>query len=309
MSAIVLFHQANKSMDPKTGMFYDPWTSYIFDTLDQIRIWNPTIPIHFVVNADEVPPLTEFSRRGVNFIPAASLRIERDIEVISDYFKSDPNPLWRSSFMRFFYIEQVIRDYGIHGAFTFDNDVLVYSDLSDINRVFSATYSNNAITRVDQNGLICGMMWFRDSNSIGMLNDSLIEAVQFPQNRKLTECNLLNVVWKLFGDYLLGNIPIWFDGTYSDGCSQLKGFFDPCTIGQYLGGCHNGSPKYSIMMHHEIGPRLMQVLKSGTHTIQRMQDSNEKGYYAFVSNLTSETIKLHSLHIHSKKMKEFMSHV
>lgn len=309
MSAVVLFHQSNKSMDPKTGLYYDPWSSHMLDMLDQIRTWNAEIPIHFVVDAEDVPPPIEFNQRNVNFIPVSSLRVERDIGILSDYFGGDPNPLWRSSFMRFFYIEQVIRDYSIQGAFTFDNDVLVYEDLLNINKFFSLSYKENAITRIDQNGMICGMVWFRNENSIRRLNDSLIEAVKLPQNRKLPECNLLNVVWRSFGDSLLGDIPIWFDGTYSEGCSELGGFFDPLTIGQYLGGCHNGSPKHHIMMHHEIGPRLMRVLKSGTHTLNRIHDENGRGYYAFVSTKTSQAIKLHSLHIHSKKMKEFMSRV
>jgi hypothetical protein len=307
MSSIVLFQQGNKSMHPN-GVFYDPWESHIFDTIDQIRLWNPSILIYFIADKIEQSTANQLKKKNVIYVDIESLTLDRDISFLSNYFLGDKNPLWKTSLVRFFYIEQLIKKYDLNGVFTFDNDVLVYTDLNEIHTKIENKYANIAITKLDQHALICGMTWIKNANSIKLLNDSLIDVMQSPENLKMNECALLNESWKRCGDYLLGMLPIWFEGSYSDKCNEIGGFFDPATIGQFLGGTHNGHPKYYIVMHHELGPRIQRMINSHSHVIVKNKDQFNRYYYAFAESKNLEKqYKLYSMHVHSKKMKEFMS--
>lgn len=309
MSSIILFQQGDKCFDPKSGLFYDPWKSHIFDTLDQIRLWNRDISIYFIADKIETDTLCELKKRNVIYIDG-NLKLDRDISFLLNYCPNETNPLWKTSLGRFFYIEQVIKDYDLNGVFTFDNDVLVYCNLDEIENKMCKHYENNAITRVDQNALICGMMWLKNKHSIKLLNDALIEMVKIPQNLHLNECALLGECWKKYGNFLIDMLPIWFEGQYSDKCDDIGGFFDPATIGQFFGGCQNGSPKGHIMMHHELGPRLHKMIQTESHVILKNKDDMNRSYFSFKELKNSEKeYKLYSIHVHTKKMKEFMSNV
>ena len=54
MSNIVLFQTGNKSRDPKTGTYYNPWENHIWLCIEQIRKWNPEINIYMITDDCEV---------------------------------------------------------------------------------------------------------------------------------------------------------------------------------------------------------------------------------------------------------------
>lgn len=304
MSAVVLYHSGKESIDPKTHLGYDPWKSHILDGIKQLRVWNPQIPIYLIVDEDINAHEKILEELHINIIKTKNIKLERNLIFLNDYFLEQKNNLWKTSFMRFFYIEQVIKNNNLTDVFTYDNDVLIYFDMEKQNKAFQKFCGEIGITRIDQNGLICGMMWFRNKNSITKLNDIMSKLVE-NDNKNVPECNLLHKAWLTKGDSLLTPIPIWYFGSYSKNWQEHGGIYDPATIGQFMGGCHNGSPPKTIMIHHEIGTRLKQFMDSGGE-IKKLFDINGRIFYGlFHSN--KYICKLNSIHMHNKKLKDFMN--
>jgi hypothetical protein len=306
MSAIILYQQGENCLDPKTNSYYDPWSSHIYDCIKQVREWNKEIDFYLILDST-IEPDTEFIKKyKVNIINSEELILDRDISFLSDYYLLDRNPLWRSSFIRFFYIEQLIKNKNLKNVFTFDNDVLIFSDLSSISTKFQYLYKQCAITRISDDGIVCGMLWISNYSAMQKLNNAIIELYSMPNNSRLTETSLLHQVNTNFGEDLLSSLPIWYDGQYSKNFQIFEGFFDPGTFGQFLGGCHNGSPRGHIMMHHLLGPEIKKYTEDISMNFMGKTDDDGRYYYYFKSNDKSAEIKLHSLHVHSKNLKEFM---
>jgi len=305
MSSIVLYHSGKQSLDPKANQFYDPWRNHIWDAIEQLRLWNPSIPCYFIVDehTTEIPDCFKFEKYSVQPIHTSSLSLCKDAAEMDWYFADEANPLWKRAFMRFFYIESLIKDKGLESVFTFDNDVLVYCNLDSLGERCETLYPSAAITRVDRKEMVCGMMWIRDGNSIQSINKEMIDIVKIKENNRLTEMILLHKAWERKGNALLAELPIWFMGDYSTHNTELEGIFDPSTISQYLAGCHNGSPPGTIMMHHELGPRIATRL----YKILYEKDFAGRKFFLVLNTKTQTKHKINSLHMHRKRMKEFMS--
>jgi hypothetical protein len=305
MSSIVLYHSGKGSVDPKTNQFYDPWRNHIWDTIEQIRLWNPLIPCYFIVDEDknEIPDSFKFEKYTIEYIHSDSLPLTKEVKEMNWYFADSSNPLWERAFIRFFYIESLIKDKRLESVFTFDNDVLVYCDLNLIGEKCKSLYQSAAITRADKREMVCGMMWIKDVNAIQSINKEMIDIVKIKENNRLTEMILLHKVWENKGNSVLADFPIWFMGDYSDNNTELGGIFDPCTISQYMDGTHNGSPPGTIITHHELAPRIATRL----YKIVYENDFVGRKFFSVLNTKTQTKHKINSLHMHSKRMKEFMS--
>lgn len=305
MSAVVLFHSGKVSIDPKTYLGYDPWESHILDSLKQLRIWNSKIPIYFIVDESVDVYKKNFHELNVDIIKTNDIKLDRNLNFLDDYFPNEKNNLWKTSFMRFFYIEQLVKDKNLTDVFTYDNDVLIYFNMEDLAKTFQKLCGEIGLTRIDQNGFICGLMWIKNQISITKLNDVMENLVK-NGNKNIPECNLLQKAWLVGGrDSLISSIPIWYYGSYSQNWKEYEGIFDPLTIGQIMNGCHNGSLPGTIMIHHEIGTRLKYFVESGGQ-IKKLHDEDGRKFYGLFDR-EKYICKINSIHMHSKKMKEFMS--
>ena len=304
-SSVILFQSGNTSIDPKTDQEYDPWKSHIIDGLRQLRLWNPNIPIYFIVDGDVEPHIPVLDELRIDVVHAEDMDISRDMTYYAEYFSGERNHMWKTSFLRFFYIEKLMRLKNLSSVFTFDNDILIYSDLEKMSPCFDEFCGHTAITRVDQTAFVCGMMWIRDADSLSELNDIMLSFIKDPSNRRINECSLLHKAWLIGGDSLISSIPIWWCGSYSDNWEQYGGIFDPATIGQMIGGCHNGSMPGTIMIHHEIGPRMKKFIGSGG-SIVRTMDNDHKSFYSFVDQQGNPICKINSIHMHNKNLKDYI---
>lgn len=301
--AVILFHSGNRSIDPKTKEGYDPWDAHILCGLRQLRLWNPTIPIYFIVDCDITQHIEELLKLNVEIVKVDDVLIERDISPMKQYFSGEQNPLWKTSLMRFFYIEQLMKSKNLTDVFTFDNDVLVYYNFEDFISSFRTLCGHIGITRIDQNGFVCGMMWIRDAHSMSALSDNLISLVGQKENQRTPECNLLHKAWLMGGDSLITPIPTWFSESQSTHWEQYGGIFDPATIGQMMGGCHNGSPPGTIMVHHGIGVRLRDFMEADG-SIVKLEDNCGRRFYA-LSDGKDFICKINSIHLHCKQPRGF----
>ena len=133
MSCVVLCHLGAKCFDPKSQTYYDPWKSHIWDVVAQIRKWDAIIPIYFIVDEhiENILNYKNFNLLNIHPVQTKDLNLEIDLQDLN-YFQSHQDPLWKNSLHRFFYIHALLKSKCLENCITFDNDVLVYTNLTEL---------------------------------------------------------------------------------------------------------------------------------------------------------------------------------
>lgn len=298
MASLILFQSGKSCYDPRLNSYFDPWTNHIWDMLAQVREWSKTIDIYFIVDVtvDEIPENHRFESLNVKAVPVNSIPPTRNLSCISAY--NGQTDLTKTSLVRFFYIESLMKIRGINQVFTFDNDIMIYHDLSDLANKLDNLSKDICLTPHSPDEMVCGMMWIPSSEKLSKMNDLLIDAIHAGLAK--TEMRLLKEISSILP---IVELPIWIDGKLSFMSDSLHGIFDPSSIGQYLGGTHNGHPPLTV----HPPQFLAEPLASKNYSFSIAVDNQGRRYYLVSSNETVTKTKIHSLHIHSKKMKEFMS--
>ena len=299
MSNIVLFQTGNKSRDPKTGTYYNPWENHIWLCIEQIRKWNPEINIYMITDDCEVDE-QDFIRYNVIHEFVSDLKTSYDVENLS-YFNSSINPSERACGLRPFYIESVIRKYNLKNIFTFDNDVLIYCDLEKISNILENLYQRTGLTPDSKEKMVLGMCYIKDKNYISDITDILWKYMNQENGSRLLDMDLWNFVYIEKGSSHVGILPTWGDGLFSENSDIIGGIFDPSSIGQFLLGCDNGNPPGTFFPHHYIHNRL----RENNYEFTFNYDDSRKYVSVFNKN-TSMSHKVLSIHVHNKKLKLLM---
>lgn len=304
MSAVILYHTGKASYKQTEKRYYDPWSSHIWLCLEQIRKWNPSLPIYMIVDdVNSVPNKEKFDALKIVVEPIDQLTPRYDVLSL-DYLIDDPNPTPRACAFRYFYIEAVIKKHGLKNVFTFDNDVLVFCDLDSVGKKLSALY-RNGITSESMAAFILGMMFIRDYESFSFINDKFWEALN-GKGKLLTDM----FIWKMIADELgtehISKLPSWIAGGhgYSELHKVIGGIFDPSSIGQHLLGCDNGNRLGCLFPHHVIH----QLLANNPRRWQFVTNTDEYGrkQYFVKDNSSGNLTKILSIHVHCKKLSELM---
>ena len=299
MSNIILYQTGNKSRDPKSGNYYDPWQSHIWLCLEQMRIWNPEIDIYMITDDCEISNIENFSKFNIKRELISELNTKYDVENLP-YFKSSINPSERACGLRPFYIEDVMKKYNLNNTFSFDNDVLIYCDLEDVSNKLEKMYERVAITASSEDLMVLGMCYIKDHHAFSEIIDLLWDLMS-RDGSNLLDMALWNLVYQQKGNSHIGILPSWGDGLFSEGCDIIGGIFDPSSIGQFLLGCDNGNPPGALFPHHYIHQRL----KEKNYEFNVKYDNSRK-YLTVLNRKNSIDHKILSIHVHNKKLKLLM---
>jgi hypothetical protein len=300
MTNVILYQTGNKSRDPKSGKYYDPWGSHIWLCIEQLRKWNTEIDIYMITDDCEIHCEDNFLKYNIKREFIHNLKTKYDIEKIP-YFNSSINPSERACGLRPFYIESVMQKYNLKNTFSFDNDVLVYCDLNEISNKLENLYKRVAITASSEDLMVLGMCYIKDHQSFSDIIDILWDLMN-----KEIGCNLLDMaLWSLIyqqkGKEYVNTLPTWGDGLFSDSNEIIGGIFDPSSIGQFLLGCDNGNPPGTLFGHHYIHNRL----KENNYEFKVNYEDSKK-YLTVFNKENSIDHKILSIHVHNKKLKLLM---
>lgn len=302
-SSIVIYQVGSKAYNPKTNSHYDPWENHIWTCLEQARLWSPKTEIIVILDDDQVYGKENFERLNIKREKISDLKPRYDVDSI-DHWKGDRDPLWRACLMRPFYIEEVMRKYNLKNTFSFDNDVLIYCDLDEIASKVKRLYNRTAMTAEHENALIFGMIYIKDHQSLGEINDRFWKMTLDKNDPGAAyDMQLWKRVQNELGDAYVNTLPIWVDGSLGQFHSFIGGIFDPISIGQYFGGCNNGNPAGTLFQHHYIA----RMFKTGKWRFMEVTDKLARRYFTVVDVETDIATKILSLHVHGKQLKTFKS--
>ena len=216
--------------------------------------------------------------------------IELNIPIETNYFRHDPNPLWKNSLMRIFAINSFMQKENIEGIIHFDNDVMIYEDFYKIQNNFKR---RNYITPHKHTEFAFGFSYLNNKEKFNVLTEKIQSTIQLGEQgvKQLTgdeahEMRLLNFC----GEDLIEPLP-----THPEIGSINNFVFDPSSYGQYIGGTPNGHAPGFIDRSQLVG----SYFESKPQIIY----NKERDIFHYIYK--DKTYDIFNLHIHSKKLNEF----
>ena len=274
---VVLFHST------------DTIPKYIEECVKQIKFYTPDSRIFLLTDKDiilrqqilEVVNIRDF---GLNFDSLP-------------YYKNDSMALWRTSALRFFYINEFLKRSKLQNVFHFDNDVLIYEDLKKIQSNIPLN-GNFVITRHKEFEAVCGFVFIKNDEHLSKINDHLYNYMSKTERELENNFKSMPHEMRLLGQ-IFNDTPYIQDFPILPGWNNFESYnsvFDPSSYGQYIcynNNIHEGSKSRFIdkkILSNEITVRFDKQLK------QPFLECN------------GQTIKINNLHIHCKNLKDYISY-
>lgn len=270
---------------------------YITDCIKQIQHTQTNFDIYLLTN-DNFSAISNVNQININDIKCDELS---DI----NFYKNSDDPLWRTSFERFFYIQHVIKNNNLQNVVHFDNDVLIYKNINDIIETLNDNIKHIGLPTHKPNEFVCGFMFIKDFNSINLLCQTLLplsqkgeKALEIEFNSWPHEMRLLGHIHSLNPE-LITPLPILPSNNWNNLYSLLNGVFDPSSYGQFFGQTHQKA-KNSIhpsdinryIDHHILNGSIKPVFeKEGPYILYK-----------------EKKVPIFNLHIHAKTLTEFCSY-
>tara|TARA_Y100001936_G_C15947737_1_gene598368 strand:- start:74 stop:922 length:849 start_codon:yes stop_codon:yes gene_type:complete len=271
--------------------------NYIFYYFGQVPDY-VEYSINSVLNVDPKSQIFICSDQKVNFknvihvdpklVESKNTKIVKELNYFVD---GDQNPLWSSSMMRIFYINDVARHFKIDSFVHFDSDVLLFKPFEKLSYLFEKNKLN--ITPLMKEFLVFGYSFIQNNNIFTEIVEIILDILKNPKDyenefyngNRLTEMKALYIA-STINPKIFNLLPVLPD---------KEVVFDPGSYGQYLGGVHykKFSKRYTNS-EHIVGKSLINNEIFVRNKDRRPEIiKNEKSY------------DLVNLHVHKKNLKKF----
>jgi len=292
----------------------DKIPNYIYDSIAQSRLFNPTIPIYLICYESVKNEIKGKLENTCNFELIIAQKLDISKEHLHFIKSSKHSGFWRFSSERFFYIEQAMRKYKLQNVFHLESDNLLYFDISEYIQIFTERYNGIAATFDNDNRCIAGFMYIKNIDSIHALNKLFAEKVKDNYNDMQTIA-----LFKTKNPNLIDNLPIIpscykflfplknkinnstkLPDSYSKNFDLFNSIFDAAAIGQYLGGT---DPIHTNFLPGFINESC--IFDPSNFTYKWMLDNQQRKIPVMI--FKNQTYKINNLHIHCKNLKKFVS--
>ena len=285
-----------------------PLPDYLKTNVRQIRELNKDIEIYLLLNvfnhnqAQEM--LNEFN---VNFLFKENYESEK-IKNAVRLIGYGENNFWTVSMTRIYYLEECMKIEKLEDIVHFENDVLLYTDLSTIKDKLINTYHSLAITPGGFDRIMTGFFFIKNSESLSHMTQFWLDILSKMNRRQImntyrvdmvNEMSLLHI-YSLSHNDKLEFFPILPVGKYSKNLDVFNSVFDPASYGQFVGGtpkAAGGAPPGFLDNNHHIGN---EMIKNRDKYDVIWEDNIP--YLKYEDSL----YKINNLHIHCKRLDDFV---
>jgi hypothetical protein len=267
---------------------------YTEHSLRQARKFNPSIPIDFISPS----PAEYFEELNINWINQSGINSEElkrfkevswfDRHGTPNTTHPSPEGFWQKTAERIFYLQAYIKQNNLNEIFHFENDVLLYDSINEIQTTDKLT-----VTPMSSSHTTFAFTFIPTAEEITKLCCFFNNALSFGENNLLSlgydhisEMSLLNMSLK---NNLVSVFPVV-------PAEDQKYVFDPGSYGQHLGGTNNGHAEGFIDPSHVIGA----YIKTG-----KIETKFEECPYVKFK-YSKDWCKVFNLHVHSKNLERFV---
>lgn len=280
-------------------------------TIRQMQFSNPNIPIDLIAEEEHGEAFKKKYNLSINIIPSERYKENELLQAFRkhSWFKAwgkpetlypSPENFVQGTSERLFLLNAYINGADLRDVWHFENDNLVYGDISKITNILKTDTlrSNDRMVICDMGPqyvvfncvyiprpemLLSAMAWYLKQIKLG--NEAISKKFNLPMAHEMT-------VMKHHSDafYFWPSLPV------DNGSGIL---FDPAGYGQFKGGTNNGHPSgFTDKENHDIG---MQHTKTWTGVLFDGVPASPK-----VLDMYGNPHQLFNLHMHNKtRIKEF----
>lgn len=291
----------------------------------QIRLFNPTVPIHLIVSRNmcrEHQDLTE--KYDVTLVDYSTLTTS-DLHRTFLRYRRPLNRKLRKhwtvrtqmgSVERFFILDEFMEQYGLTNVFQIETDNMIYFDFDELFPIFDQCYPGIAATFDNERRAIAGVMFIRNRENLEYMLDFIgnhwkrgiedftitADARTYYQDQGQSTVCEMPVVCQSYVENeelrrVYPNHPAPDPMVYCRNIDKFHSIFDAAAWGQYLGGTPHGELPGFINTDAIVDPSK-QTLE------WRVDDEGRRIPYVTYGN---ETYRMNNLHIHKKSLELFVS--
>jgi len=275
--------------------------AWLEDNFKQFRLFNADVPVYFLTDYLLMnDPL--FEKYGIISVNKDDYYSNKIAEFES-LFHRPSNDFWTIAATRLIYIENFMKARAMTDVYHFENDVLVYYELSAHHREFKK-FPNIAITVGGPDKCMTGFSFFKNHKGLFNMTEFFIDVLHeqgLEGVKKVYHLDMVNEM-TLMRAYSYENPSAFaFLPTIPNGeVNEFNSLFDPASWGQFVGGTQGEGPGAKPKDHY-IG----LVLRDNPRytVIWKQEIQGRVPYFKYDEN----EIKINNLHIHSKNLHLYMS--
>jgi hypothetical protein len=269
---------------------------YINECINQIQHTQTNYSIYLLTDD------SRFTRSDINIVNINDIDC-CELQSLS-FYANNNDPLWRTSFERFFYIKKIIYRSKLENIIHFDNDVLIYKNINEIINVLCQHIPHIGLPMHKPNEFVCGFMYIKDFLSIDRLCNALLSIAQKGEKALEVEFNSWPHEMRLLGHVyhtvpkLITPLPILPSNEWTNLYELLQGVFDPSSYGQYFG--ETGQKPQNTVHPNDINRYIdRHIINNNILPIFKLEDRKPYIHYK------DKHIPIFNLHIHSKALIDF----
>lgn len=301
---------------PKSVMVHIGCTSGPYITTSRPPEWLAyAVEQYFTFNDSELYILTD--QENIPYLPKHSGLVPVAIEsYYSDkidrfhaVYKCAPRDFWTVAATRLIYLENFMRENNLRHIYHFENDVLLYFNITEYHSVFRRLYPSVAITPEGPQKVLTGFIYIDNYEALADMTEFFVEMLeQYGEDGLREKYGVITVhEMLLMAEYGKGHkdcvayLPIIPFGEHSQGFNEFGAIFDPISWGELVDGTREGGRPGSRFPRSYIGQIVVE--NPDYAIVWRIQNGLWCPYFSYDGNLA----KINNLHIHSKNLMAFMS--
>jgi hypothetical protein len=208
------------------------------------------------------------------------------------YFQSNSDPLWITSLKRIFILDSIIQKFNLKNTIHFDNDVLVFHDISEIKHLLSAPLY---MTPHKLTEFTFGFCYAKETSSLSSLSEEIYKLILLGESKvkELTkdETHEMRLLGYANNNHIT-SLPV-----HPSINEPINNFiFDPSSYGQFIGGTPNGhSPGFIDDM--QLAGSCFKLYPPTIRFVDRKP----------ILDFNSNSYKIFNLHVHSKQLDKYVT--
>jgi hypothetical protein len=294
--------------------------SYAATAISQAALFNGDDAIILLANQKALEDFKlNFPHLSYQPISCESLKMTKEHREFLQLSTLDPNfrdGFWKYASERFLYLYDLIEEYDLQNVFHLEYDVMLYVNLESLLPILQKNYPGIGATFDNDERCIPGFVYISQKSAM----KKLAKFFAMHANSGWNDMQVLGAYKSVEGPQQIQNLPVIMPEylknnalvspsghtvkntkLYSCYFEEFQSIFDAAALGQYLGGIdpRNGESKPGFINESCVfNPSLLRFIWE--------QDS--QGRWIPFAIFGKTCCRINNLHIHSKKLENFISH-
>lgn len=292
---------------------------YLPVAVEQARLFNPECPIYVIGNQAAFQTARFSLDASVQRIACETLACSKSHETFRAQSRLDRRTFqgfWTFTSERFFYLEELVRQYALEDVFHLENDVMLYADLTTLLPLFQRHYGGKIGATFDNEArCIPGFVYISQAKPLSELVTLMAARASAGKN----DMEMFQEFKTRYGTLYIDNLPVVIPAygrdyrlrtpngattanpdRFSQNFADFQSIFDAAAIGQYLGGI---SPRNGPAVPGFINESCLFNPSVFSYEWKR----DVQGRLVPFLQYKGAEYRINNLHIHSKNLHLFFS--